>query len=165
MNAAWSPPKSWPPSVRPRLDLGFARLGGGKYEPACPLPVLEVELDLLDRPSSTKALPLHPLGAERLFQHAKIAGNELFAGAGISDEHQKMLLQLVWEKCRECYCPGQPARITFERLAESAPEPNSATVDPSLEDLLNQRLEFLATTCAIQGLLDWVEPGERDVVA
>ncbi len=162
MSALWRSPEVWPPGTKVGKSRTFVRLGDdlrGKY---CPVPILDAELQLMDRPGASKVLPVHPLGAERWFQFAKTACKSLLAEVEMSDEEVKLLARLVWAKCRQFYRPGQPVRTVFEAVLTSAPEPLDALGDESEDVLLEQKITYLAILGAAIGLVEWLESGESD---
>lgn len=163
MSERWLPPKVWPPGTKLSNSGEFALLGDDVVGKPCPFPVLEVELDFLDRPPASKVLPVHPFGAQRLFEHSRAAVHRLLDREDLTKEEGRSLMRLVWKKCRGCYCPGQPARDAFDRLVERTAAPASPTGKPSDDDLLRLRLEYLAVVCVVQGLSDWADPGGSDV--
>lgn len=165
MSELWAAPKVWPPGTRISKSGDFALLGDDVVAKPCPFPVLEVELDFVDRPSASKVLPVHPFGAQRLFEHSRAAAHRLLDRKDLSKDEGQSLMGLVWKKCRACYCPGQPVRAAFDRLMEQTAAPFSTAGRASDDDLLRLRLEYLATVCVVQGLSDWAAPGGSDVPA
>lgn len=165
MSKRWSAPKAWPPGTKLSNSGGFALLGDDVVEKPCPFPMLEVELDPLDRPSASKVLPVHPFGAQRLYEHSRAAGHRFLDREDLTKDEGRSLMRLVWKKCRGCYSPGQPVRSSFDRLMERTAAPPPPTGKPSEDDLLRLRLEYLAVVCVAQGLYDWVAPGGSDVAA
>jgi len=165
MSERWSAPKVWPPGTRISKAGDFALLGDDVVEKPCPFPVLEVELDFLDRPSASKVLPVHPFGAQRLFEHSRAAAHRLLDRKDLTKDEGRLLMGMVWKKCRACYCPGEPVRASFDRLTERTAAPPPPTGKPTDDDLLGLRLEYLAVVCVAQGLSTWAAPGGSDVPA
>lgn len=165
MSERWSVPDQWPPHTSVPNHAEYAFIGDGVIERVCPFPVYEVEVGLIDRPSSTKLLPIHPMGKVELYGHSRAAAMSLVGPGDFPSDQVKALVGLIGEKCRSCYMPGHPVRDTFEQLVESASKISSSNRPRSAEELLLQRLEYLAITCVLQGLDRWTENGASDDAA
>lgn len=163
MNGRWSAPNNWPPGSRFFEAEGFVLLGADVAQRACSVPVLELELDFLDRPGVSKVLPVHPLGAQRLFDHARSAAKQMLSRQMLSDSEARLLLEAIWRKCHDCYCPGEPVRSAFDELMNSASKPSRAAAGrPTAEELSAQRTDYLAITCVVHGFINWLASGESN---
>lgn len=165
MSSRWIPPKHWPRGTRISKTEDSAILGDSVPGRPNPYPVLIAELDLLERPTGSKVLPVHPFGALTLFERTRTVAKSLIERDDLSDAEWQHLSALIWERCHDCYLPGQPVRSAFDRLLERKPKPASSGNQPNSEDLAKQKLDLLAVSVVARGLLVWASSGESDVAA
>jgi len=162
VNEPWSAPKAWPPGSRWPGSGHFALIGDDFDAKRLPVPLLKAETELLDRPTASKVLPMHPFGALTLFEHSMTEAEEI--RAALTETEEQTFPRIVWGKCRASYRPGQPARSTFDRLLDLQPHACSKR-DASESDLETARLEYLAMLCVFRGLVAWSTPAESDDLA
>lgn len=111
-------------------------------------PLVEAEVEVWQRPASTTAFPLHPLGVLHLHSRAQAVVNALALAGELDPDERVALDGVLWRVSQDVYVAGTSIRTCLDAAAErhrtqKASNPRAA------------QFAHLATWAVFRAAADW----------